>query len=187
MKSTRDRTRGVPPDPGRVSRVDLTSLVDVTFQLLVFLLVANDLSAKQIEPVELPPSRFAEQAKAHPSTVVVKKGEHGALVFGSGGQFHSAAAYPIEKLVDPTGAGDTFLGGLAGAIARQLLDGSAGGGNGDGGSRAAIGFADICRAVAHGTVLASFNCESFSTERLAAVTPELVEERTAELRSFTVL
>jgi sugar/nucleoside kinase (ribokinase family) len=110
-----------------------------------------------------------------PSVVVVKKGEHGALVFGRGGKFHSAAAYPVERLVDPTGAGDAFLGGLAGALAQQQREG--------GGS----GFAEVCRAVAHGTVLASFNCESFSTDRLSALSAEEVAARAAELRSFSVL
>jgi sugar/nucleoside kinase (ribokinase family) len=98
------------------------------------------------------------------------------LVFGRGGKFHSAAAYPVERLVDPTGAGDAFLGGLAGALAQQQREGVG-----------ACGFGEVCRAVAHGTVLASFNCESFSTDRLSALSAEEVAARAAELRSFTVL
>ena len=106
-----------------------------------------------------------------PKHVVIKKGEHGALVFGPDGQFFSAGAYPLHTVVDPTGAGDSFLGGTAGHIAAN-----------SGGDPS---FADIARAVVHGTVIASFNCESFSADRMLALSADDIAARTDEFRRFT--
>jgi sugar/nucleoside kinase (ribokinase family) len=91
-----------------------------------------------------------------PRFVVVKKGEHGALLIHRDG-LGALPAYPAETVIDPTGAGDTFAGGMMGAIA----SGAANGGGGRIGS-----FDQIIRALAHGTIIASFNIESFSLDRL---------------------
>jgi sugar/nucleoside kinase (ribokinase family) len=88
-----------------------------------------------------------------PRFVVVKKGEHGALLIHRDG-LGALPAYPAEIVIDPTGAGDTFAGGMMGAIA----SGAAGGGAGS--------FGQVLRALAHGTVVASFNIEKFSLDRL---------------------
>jgi cytidine kinase len=88
-----------------------------------------------------------------PRFVVVKKGEHGALLIHKDG-LGALPAYPAEKVIDPTGAGDTFAGGMMGAIASGAAAGSAG------------SFGQILRALAHGTVVASFNIEQFSLDRL---------------------
>ncbi len=88
-----------------------------------------------------------------PRFVVVKKGEHGALLIHRDG-LGALPAYPAETVIDPTGAGDTFAGGMMGAIA----SGAAGGKLGS--------FSQILRALAHGTVVASFNIEAFSLDRL---------------------
>lgn len=85
--------------------------------------------------------------------VVVKKGEHGALLIHKDG-IGALPAYPAETVIDPTGAGDTFAGGMMGSIA----SGAAGGRPGS--------FTNILRALAHGTIIASFNIESFSLDRL---------------------
>ena len=97
-----------------------------------------------------------------PKYVAVKKGEHGALLFGPD-DFFSCGAYPLEDIHDPTGAGDTFAGGLAGYLA----------GKGDG----EVDFALLRRAVIFGSVLASFNVEAFSLERLRSLTSEEIDER----------
>ncbi len=97
-----------------------------------------------------------------PKYVAVKKGEHGALLFGPD-DFFSCGAYPLEDIHDPTGAGDTFAGGLAGYLA----------GKGDG----EVDFALLRRAVIFGSVLASFNVEAFSLERLRHLTSEEIDER----------
>jgi sugar/nucleoside kinase (ribokinase family) len=100
-----------------------------------------------------------------PSIVVVKKGEHGSLLFTREFTF-SAPAYPIEHLFDPTGAGDTFAGGFVGHLARSR----------------SVDEAELRRAVVTGTVMASFAVESFSLDRLAAATLDEVAARIREIK-----
>jgi sugar/nucleoside kinase (ribokinase family) len=97
-----------------------------------------------------------------PKYVAVKKGEHGALLFGPE-DFFSCGAYPLEDIHDPTGAGDTFAGGVAGYLAGQ--------------GAAEIDFALLRKAVIFGSVLASFNVEAFSLNRLRRLTNEEIDER----------
>ena len=95
-----------------------------------------------------------------PKYVVVKKGEHGCLLFGED-LFFSAPAYPLEDIHDPTGAGDCFAGAMAGYLAKHdRLD-----------------HDTLRRAVVYGSALASFNVEAFSLGRLQSLTPEHIEER----------
>ncbi|MBQ0788258.1 MAG: bifunctional hydroxymethylpyrimidine kinase/phosphomethylpyrimidine kinase, partial [Oceanihabitans sp.] len=84
-----------------------------------------------------------------PKYVVIKKGEHGALLFSEGNMFY-APALPLAEVFDPTGAGDTFAGGFAGYIAKT--------GN--------ISFENMKKAVIYGSALASFCVEKFGTERM---------------------
>jgi len=98
-----------------------------------------------------------------PGYVVIKKGEHGALLFGPEGQFFSCGAYPLEDIHDPTGAGDTFAGGLAGYLAAQ--------------DHGKVTFESLRKAVVFGSVLASFNVEAFSLERLRTLTQADINER----------
>jgi cytidine kinase len=95
-----------------------------------------------------------------PKFVVVKKGEHGAMLFSEFGVV-TTPAYPIEDLVDPTGAGDTFAGGMMGYLA--------------GAGR--LDHAAFKRALAYGTVVASFTCEGFSLDRLKKLTRKDIEDR----------
>jgi sugar/nucleoside kinase (ribokinase family) len=101
--------------------------------------------------------------------VVVKKGEHGALLFGPDKAFFAAPAFPLADVADPTGAGDSFAGGLAGSLAA--------GGRTD--------FAALARGVVRGSVVASFTCEAFGVQRLAALNAAEAEARMAEFRSCT--
>lgn len=102
-----------------------------------------------------------------PKFVVVKKGEHGCILVHKEG-IAALPAYPNETVVDPTGAGDTFAGGMMGHIARE----------GDRGIAEHPGsFETIRRALAHGTIVASFNIESFSLDRLAALNPAELDGR----------
>ncbi len=114
-----------------------------------------------------PPSPGAQRA---PSVVVAKQGEYGAALITQDG-FFALPAYPLETVIDPTGAGDTFAGGLVGYIAahpqEELSDGL------------------LRRAMAHATVLASFNVEEFGTERVERLTGREIVERIAELRAIT--
>jgi sugar/nucleoside kinase (ribokinase family) len=97
-----------------------------------------------------------------PRRVVVKRGEFGVLVCGPDG-FFGAPAFPLETVIDPTGAGDTFAGGFIGALDRD--------GTGD--------EASFRRAVAYGTVMASFTVEDFSLDRLKRLEQTEIDQRFA--------
>ena len=100
--------------------------------------------------------------------VVIKKGEHGALLFSRRNMF-SAPGLPLETVIDPTGAGDTFAGGFMGYLAK-----------------AGETSPDTLRqAVIYGSVMASFNVEDFSLERLKRLQWDDIKERFQEFRSLT--
>jgi sugar/nucleoside kinase (ribokinase family) len=105
-----------------------------------------------------------------PSVIVAKQGEYGAALV-TRESFFALPAYPLETVVDPTGAGDTFAGGLVGYVAahpdEEITDGL------------------LRRAMAHGTVLASFNVEEFGTARVERLTSEEIAARIEELRGMT--
>lgn len=104
-----------------------------------------------------------------PRFVVVKKGEHGAILVHREG-IAALPAFPSEKVVDPTGAGDSFAGGMMGAIAAELARGGAA-------KTDPAGFETLRRAMAHGTVVASFTIEEFSLGRLGALSREELDSR----------
>jgi sugar/nucleoside kinase (ribokinase family) len=97
-----------------------------------------------------------------PRTVVVKRGEYGALMLTESG-FFVVPAYPLESVYDPTGAGDTFAGGFMGYLAAQE----------------SLDAATVRRAIVHGSVMASFTVEDFSLDRLARLEPPEIAERYA--------
>jgi sugar/nucleoside kinase (ribokinase family) len=112
----------------------------------------------------------AADAPRGPSVIVAKQGEYGAALVTREG-FFALPAYPLETVIDPTGAGDTFAGGFVGYIAahpdEQLSDEL------------------LRRAMAHATVLASFNVEEFGTERLQRLAGEEIVARIHELHAMT--
>jgi sugar/nucleoside kinase (ribokinase family) len=99
--------------------------------------------------------------------LVIKRGEFGAALF-HGGHYFAVPAYPVERPVDPTGAGDSFAGGFMGHLARAQE----------------IGGPAMRQAMIYGTVMASFCVEDFSLRRLVAVNEKAIEARAAELREF---
>ena len=103
-----------------------------------------------------------------PEYVVIKKGEHGALLFNNGDVFF-APALPLEEVFDPTGAGDTFAGGFIGHLAKTED----------------ISFENMKRAVIAGSNLASFSVEKFGTERLENLTHDEVQERLLQFKQLT--
>ncbi len=103
-----------------------------------------------------------------PTTLIVKRGEYGALMF-SGQTIFSAPAYPLEDIFDPTGAGDSFAGGFMGYLANTENI------NEDG----------IRQAIILGSVMASFNVEDFSLNRLKNLTNEEIKERYGEFKRLT--
>ena len=108
-----------------------------------------------------------------PRTVIVKRGEHGATLFRDGECF-IAPAYPIEDVVDPTGAGDAFAGGYMGHLAALGIAGSD-----------EAPMAELRRAVVYGSVMGSFCCERFGVDGLVALTRERIERRFEEFRDLT--
>ena len=102
-----------------------------------------------------------------PKTVIIKKGEHGALLF-QGEEVFFAPALPLEDVFDPTGAGDTFAGGFSGYLAKTND----------------YSFDNMKRAIVYGSALASVTCEKFGTESLEALTRDGLAER---LRRFKKL
>jgi sugar/nucleoside kinase (ribokinase family) len=103
-----------------------------------------------------------------PSTLVVKRGEYGVLMFTRQSRF-AAPAYPLEEVRDPTGAGDSFAGGFMGYLARS-------------GER---GEAAIRQAIVMGSVMASFNVEEFSLGRLRRLTAPEIEDRFRAFKALT--
>jgi sugar/nucleoside kinase (ribokinase family) len=112
-----------------------------------------------------------------PSVIVAKQGEYGAALVTREG-FFALPAYPLETVIDPTGAGDTFAGGLVGYIAAQQTPPADGEG-----SRLSDDL--LRRAMAHATVLASFNVEEFGTERVQRLTGREIAARIQELHAMT--
>ena len=105
-----------------------------------------------------------------PRVVVIKKGEHGVYVFGGNFRF-AYPAYPVERVVDPTGAGDTFAGGLFGYLSKSKK----------------MDEKTLRRAAVYGTVLASFNVEGFGMGRTAPLTMKDVDKRLKEYHHFCAL
>jgi len=103
-----------------------------------------------------------------PKYVVIKKGEHGALLFNYDNVFY-APALPLEEVFDPTGAGDTFAGGFAGYIAKT----------GD------ISFENMKNAIIYGSTLASFCVEKFGTERMKDLSNQEVQRRLQQFKALT--
>lgn len=105
-----------------------------------------------------------------PKFVVIKKGEHGALIEHSGAKI-VLPAFPATKVVDPTGAGDSFAGGMMGYLAAS----------GD------LSLANLRRAMAYGTIVASYNIESFSLERLKQITRADLDARLKQYRDMLTI
>jgi len=128
---------------------------------LVDVLTINDEEAEQLSGKK----NIVEAAESimamGPSYVIIKKGEHGALLFGKDGNVFSAPAMPLKQVFDPTGAGDTFAGGFISYIAKQND----------------VSFATMKKAIIAGSVLASFCVEKFGTEKLVNLPESEIESR----------
>ena len=151
-----------------VARHDLEQLLK-----RIDLIVLNDSEAKLLtdNPNLIKAAHLIR--KMGPRYVCIKKGEHGAMLFGDpgAGEFFSCPSFPISNLVDPTGAGDCFAGGLAGHLAR--------------GDQPVVKFAELRQAIVYGSVLASYAVESFSFERLRKLRPAEIEARYAEFQRIS--
>src|SRR5207245_428279 len=172
-----DLQRGVRkqvPDAELVALDTMNLWIDTTRDSLqktievVDLLIVNDAEARQIaeEPILIKAAR--KILSWGPKTLIVKRGEYGAAMF-TGDAYFAIPAYPLEAVFDPTGAGDTFAGGLMGYLASQdKLDEGA-----------------LRRAMIFGSVMASFNVEEFGTERVQRLTPDEINQRFRDFKRFT--
>jgi cytidine kinase len=156
-------------------------LHDVLGQIDLF--VINDSEAREFTCTNNLLQAGRMMLEKGPKHVVIKLGEYGAMLFSRTGassasqsalpvpHFFRSHAYPLEEVVDPTGAGDSFLGALAGYLAAK--------------GSVTPDFATLRDAVVHGSVLASFTCEAFSTRRLESIDSEGLVGRMEHFRSVT--
>jgi sugar/nucleoside kinase (ribokinase family) len=126
-------------------------------------LTINDAEARQLSGEYSLVKAAQKILKMGPKTLVIKKGEHGALLFNQEEVFF-APALPLEEVYDPTGAGDSFAGGFIGYLAKTKD----------------ISFENMKRAIIFGSAMASFTVEKFGTERLIGLSAQDVEERVQE-------
>jgi len=148
--------------------------MDTTYDLLleviakVDVITINDEEARQLSGEYSLVKAARKINEMGPEYVVIKKGEHGALLFYKDEMFF-APALPLEEVFDPTGAGDTFAGGFAGYLA-QTKD---------------ISFKNMKRAIIHGSNLASFCVEKFGTEKMLELEEDDIIERLSNFEALT--
>lgn len=142
---------------------DLVSLIK-----RIDLFVLNDTEAHQLTQDDNVISALPKLHKLGPKYVIIKKGEHGSILSGPRGMF-IAPAYPLKKVVDPTGAGDSFVGGLMGylASAKGSID------------------SNLRQAMVYGSVTASFCCEGFGLKKTDGVKRADITKRMKELTKLT--
>lgn len=130
-------------------------------------LVLNDSEARLLTDEENLVRAGERVRRLGPKFVIIKKGEHGAMFFGEHETF-VMPAYPTPQVVDPTGAGDSFAGGMMGYLAE----------------RGAFDHRALKTAMAYGTVVASFNVEDFSLERMKQIERSALDRRVDEFRQM---
>jgi sugar/nucleoside kinase (ribokinase family) len=146
-----------------MARADLLELLKE-----VDMLILNDSEAKQLTEEDNLIRAGKKIVALGPRYVAVKKGEHGCLLFGKDGEFFSTGAFPLETILDPTGAGDCFAGGFIGHLARTDD----------------MSFANLKEAVIQGTLVASFCCEEFSLRRLEKLAEHEIQARRKAFGSY---
>lgn len=130
-------------------------------------LIVNDEEARQLTEKNNLIEAAEVIGKMGPSIVIIKKGEHGAMLFTDDG-FFTAPGLPLREIKDPTGAGDSFLGGFAGWLSKT-----------DNHS-----FDNLKRAVIYGSVMASFCVEDFGPQRFENISPHSITDRYDEFRKI---
>lgn len=130
---------------------------------MVDVLTINDSEARQLSGEYSLVKAAQKILKMGPKVLVIKKGEHGALLFNNEEVFF-APALPLEEVFDPTGAGDSFAGGFIGYLAKTKD----------------ISFENMKRAIVFGSAMASFTVERFGTERLIGLSQKDIDERIQE-------
>lgn len=145
----------------------LDELVEVLKKIDV--LTINDEEARQLSGEYSLVKAAQKILTMGPKFLVVKKGEHGALLFNNNNEVFFAPALPLEDVFDPTGAGDSFAGGFMGYIA----------------STNDISFENMKRAIIYGSAMASFTVEKFGTENLIGLTESMIDKRVKQFVELT--
>jgi len=164
----------IPVRPKLVVLDTMNFWMDNTWDMLmkviakIDVITINDEEARQLSGEYSLVKAAQKIHKMGPKYVVIKKGEHGALLFNEDNVFF-APALPLEEVFDPTGAGDTFAGGFIGHITKT----------GD------ISFENMKRAVIAGSNLASFCVEKFGTERMENLTHQEIQKRLLQFKELT--
>ncbi len=148
----------------QISHPELLSLLK-----RIDLLVLNDSEAKLLMDTPNIVSAGKKLRELGPQYVIIKKGEHGAMMFGEDDYF-ICPAFPLENVFDPTGAGDSFIGGFAGYLSTLGKD--------------KYSFDDLGNAIARGTIMASYTCESFSTHKLQELSKDEFNTRLEQYRDY---
>jgi sugar/nucleoside kinase (ribokinase family) len=151
-------------DIARDSLVETIGMVDAVFM--------NDAEIRQLTGQSNLVKASREIISWGPRLVIAKQGEYGAALFTEHG-FFALPAYPLEDVVDPTGAGDSFAGGFLGFLAQHI------GENGE------LDDDAFRRAMTYGSTMASFNVENFGTERVRALTADEITKRFGDFRAIT--
>ena len=133
----------------------------------VNLIIINDEEAEQLTGEKNIFNAGEKMLKMGPTKVIIKKGEHGAIYLDENNKF-ILPAYPVTNLIDPTGAGDSFAGGIAGLLS----------------TKSKIGFEEIKEAMIYGTLTASFCVESFGVEGLKKLDKETLNNRLEIFKSY---
>jgi sugar/nucleoside kinase (ribokinase family) len=134
---------------------------------MVDVLCINDEEARQLSETYSLRTAAKLIMEMGPKTLIIKKGEHGALLFQGNYMFY-CPALPLEEVFDPTGAGDTFVGGFIGYLAKTDD----------------VSFENMRKAIVYGSAMASFCVEKFGTERLLEITQSDVDGRVNEFREL---
>jgi sugar/nucleoside kinase (ribokinase family) len=134
----------------------------------IHILVINETEARLLSGITNLKKAAEAIRKMGPRTLVIKRGEHGVLLFSEGGIFF-APAFPLDEVHDPTGAGDSFAGGFMGYLAKA----------------GEVSDSQLRRAVVYGSVMASYAVEEFGLSRLLRLTPDEIETRYREFKNLT--
>ncbi len=131
--------------------------------------VLNDSEARQLTQEDNIVTALKKIHKLGPRYVIIKKGEHGAMLSTRSGELFISPAFPLHRVVDPTGAGDSFVGAMMGYLstAKGPLD------------------ANIRKAMVYGSVVASFCCEGFGLKFTTRITRRAIDDRIKRLKLLT--
>jgi len=146
-------------------KTDRTKLNKVISQ--VDMLMVRDVEARMLSGHQSVIKAARDILRMGPDYVVVRKGEHGAMLFSRFGMF-IIPAYPVEDVEDPTGAGDSFAGGFLGSLAKAEI----------------VDYRTVCEAMVCGSVMASFGVEAFGVNRLASLSKSEINQRISHFRTI---